>query len=95
MFDPGCWGRGIGREALGLWGQYVLDAMPELPRLDLRTWSGNVRMMRLAERLGFTLEARFRDARPLRGERFDGLGYGILRAEWRERFPDGFAAPRA
>ncbi len=91
VFDPEFWGWGIGREALGLWGQYLFDEIPELVRLDLRTWSGNERMMRLAERLGFKLEARFRDARVVDGELFDGLGYGVLRAEWQSRYPEGFA----
>lgn len=81
IYDPDLWGRGLGHEALRLWTDYVFDTSPELPRLDLRTWSGNSRMMRLAERLGFRLEARFRRAR---GD-FDALGYGILREEWERR----------
>ena len=81
IYDPELWGRGLGREALHLWIDYVFETSPELPRLDLRTWSGNTRMMRLAEKLGFRLEARFRRAR---GE-FDALGYGILREEWERR----------
>ncbi|MCA9970912.1 MAG: GNAT family N-acetyltransferase [Anaerolineales bacterium] len=92
IYDPAHWGRGLGLEALGLWGDYLLAAMPQLARLDLRTWSGNLGMMRLAEKLGYQLEARFRDARIVNGEYYDGLGYGVLRAEWRQRYPDGFAA---
>ena len=49
-------------------------------------------MMRLAARLGFSLEARSRDARVVDGTRYDAVGYGILRAEWKELHPDGFAA---
>jgi putative hydrolase of HD superfamily len=41
--------------------------MPKLVRLGLDTWSGNVRMMRLAEKLGFVQEACFRMARIVRG----------------------------
>ncbi len=48
-------------------------------------------MMRLATKLGYTLEARFRKARIVKGAYYDGLGYGLLREEWRERYPDGFA----
>ncbi len=92
VFDPERWGQGLGFEALGVWGQYLLDAMPNLARLDLRTWSGNPRMMRLAERLGYTLEARFRDARVVDGQLYDGVGYGVLRAEWNALYPEGFAA---
>lgn len=91
LFEPGRWRRGLGHEALGLWCQYLLDEMPELARLDLRTWSGNVGMMRLAEKLGFRQEARFRKARVVDGEHFDGLGYGVLREEWDAKYPGGFA----
>lgn len=92
IYDPERWGRGLGYEALGLWGDYLLGAMPVLARLDLRTWSGNTGMMRLAEKLGFREEARFRKARIVDGAYYDGMGYGVLREEWRVRYPDGFAA---
>jgi RimJ/RimL family protein N-acetyltransferase len=49
-------------------------------------------MTRLAVKLGYTLEARFRKARIVKGAYYDGLGYGVLREEWRERYPNGFAA---
>ncbi len=91
LYDPVTWGKGHGYEALGLWGNYLFEALPDLARLDLRTWSGNVGMMRLAEKIGFMEEARFRKARIVNGEYFDGLGYGVLREEWRDRYPDGFA----
>ena len=92
LFDPDMWGRGLGYEALGLWCEYLLDAMPDLARLDLRTWSGNHGMVALAHKLGFLEEARFRKARIVDGEYYDGLGYGVLREEWIERYPSGFAA---
>lgn len=92
IFDPDLWGSGRGYEALGLWTQYLFDTMPALVRSDLRTWSGNTAMMRLAEKLGYREEARFRQARIVEGEYFDGLGYGVLRHEWTTRYPDGFAA---
>jgi len=90
LFDPAIWGRGIGYEALGQWCEYLWAAMPQIVRLDLRTWSGNYGMMRLAEKLGFQREACFRKARIVGGEYYDGLGYGVLREEWRERYPQGF-----
>lgn len=92
IFDPARWKQGLGYEALGLWCQYLFDALPEIVRLDLRTWSGNHGMMRLAQKLGFLLEARFRMARIVHGEYFDGLGFGVLRSEWDSRFPDGFSS---
>jgi len=92
IYDPANWGKGYGYEALGLWSQYLLDVEPLFVRLDLRTWSGNLGMMRLAEKVGYTLEARFRHARIVKDEFYDGIGYGVLREEWKQRYPDGFAA---
>jgi len=90
LFDPTVWGKGIGYETLGMWCEYLWAAMPQIVRLDLRTWSGNHGMIRLAEKLGFQQEACFRKARIVRGEYYDGLGYGVLREEWRERYSQGF-----
>ncbi len=92
IWEPERWGQGLGFEALGLWTDYLFARQPRFVRLDLRTWSGNLGMMRLAEKLGYRLEARFRKARIVRGEHYDSLGYGILSEEWRERYPDGFRA---
>ncbi len=82
IYDDGFWGKGLGEEALGIWCQYLLDTLPNIVRLDLRTWSGNTGMMVLAEKLGFQLEARFRKARIVDGKYYDSIGYGILREEW-------------
>jgi putative hydrolase of HD superfamily len=90
LFDPDNWGHGFGYEALGLWCEYLFSAMPRIVRLDLRTWSGNQGMMKLARKLGFVEEARFRQARIVNGAYFDGLGYGILREEWQARYGEGF-----
>lgn len=82
IFDPQFWGKGVGSEALSLWIDYLFDVMPELARLDLQTWSGNPGMMRLAKKLGFLEEARYRKARIVKGAYYDAIGYGILREEW-------------
>jgi len=91
VYNNAFWSKGIGYEALGLWGQYLFDAMPELVRLDLRSWSGNMGMMKLAENLGYQLEATFRKARIVEGKYYDGVGYGVLRSEWESLYPNGFA----
>ena len=89
IYDPEFWGRGIGYEAMGIWCQYLFDNEPEFVRLDLRTWSGNIGMIKVAERLGFTREAVFRMARIVEGEYYDGLGSGVLRTVWEERYGRG------
>jgi putative hydrolase of HD superfamily len=92
VYDPAHWQQGYGYEALGLWGDYLFRELPQIVRLDLRTWSGNQGMMRLALKLGFVEEARFRQARIVKNAYYDGLGYGVLRSEWTARYPNGFAA---
>ena len=92
IYDPTNWSGGLGFEALGIWSDYIFTAMPELVRLGLGTWSGNVRMMRLAEKLGYVEEARRRMARIVRGEYYDSMGYGVLRTEWEGLYPEGFRA---
>jgi len=85
LYDDKYWGKGIGFDALTLWCNYLFDYFEESVRLDLRTWSGNIGMMKLAEKLGFTLEARFRKARIVDGQYYDSIGYGILREEWKNK----------
>lgn len=81
VYDPEIRGRGIGTEALRIWTDYVF-ATTDVVRLDYSTWSGNERMLAVGHRLGFTEEARFRDAREVRGERYDSVVMGVLRREW-------------
>lgn len=91
IYDDREWRKGFGYESLGLWSDHLFAEMAELARLDLRTWSGNTGMVRLAEKLGYRREACFRNARVVGGRFYDGLGYGVLRDEWAERYPHGFA----
>ncbi len=82
IYDPEYWNQGIGFEALTLWCNYLFYSDLNLVRLDIRTWSGNYGMMRLAEKLGFTKEAVFRNARIVNGLYYDSIGYGVLKEEW-------------
>ncbi|MEM7798906.1 MAG: GNAT family protein [Chloroflexota bacterium] len=86
IFNPDDWGKGIGYEALSLWCRYLFEQYPDWVRIDLRTWSGNIGMCKLALKLGFKEEARFRNARIVNGEYYDGMGYGILRKEFENRY---------
>jgi putative hydrolase of HD superfamily len=90
IYNPEYWGNGRGYEAFGLWTDYLFQAMPKIVRVDLRTWSGNFGMMRLAEKLGYTKEACFRKARIVDGKYYDSIGYGVLREEWDAWYPQGF-----
>ncbi len=83
VFDPGLRGAGRGTEALRLWTTYLFNAT-DWRRLDYSTWSGNHAMVRVGEKLGFTVEGRFRQARVVRGEVFDSVALGVLREEWQQ-----------
>lgn len=82
IFNEDYWGMGIGYAAFSQWIDYIFQEYPEIVRLGLSTWSGNVRMMKLAEKLGFKKEAEYRKARIVNGEYYDSLSYGVLREEW-------------
>ena len=82
IFNENYWGTGIGCKALKMWINKIFRANPRLVRLGLSTWSGNIRMMKLAEKLGLKKEAVNRKARIVEGEYFDSVSYGILREEW-------------
>ncbi|MFJ7734502.1 GNAT family N-acetyltransferase [Lysinibacillus sp. NPDC097231] len=80
-YNSDYWNGGYGSEAYRLWIDYLFENTP-LHRLGMSTWSGNERMMRVAEKLGMQLEARIRDARMVDGKYYDAIKMGILRSEW-------------
>ena len=82
IFNDDNWGSGIGSYVLKMWIEDIFDKNPKLVRLGLSTWSGNHRMMKLAEKLGLKKEAVYRKARIVDGEYYDAVSYGILREEW-------------
>jgi putative hydrolase of HD superfamily len=92
IYNPDLWGYGLGYEALGLWCDYLFQDPDGSAALTLETWSGNAGMVRLAQKLGFAESTRDRRATVVGGRRHDALRYVLERAEWRRRFPDGFAA---
>ncbi len=51
ILNDGFWGRGYGAAALAAWLRYRLDHGAD--DLYLQTWSGNTRMIRVAQKLGF------------------------------------------
>jgi RimJ/RimL family protein N-acetyltransferase len=81
LYDPASWSGGRGTEALRMWTDYLFAAT-EVVRLDFATWSGNTGMCRIGQKLGWVEEARFRQARQVRGQRYDSVVYGVLREDW-------------
>ena len=81
LYDPASWSGGRGTEAVRLWTDYLFSST-DIARLDFATWSGHTAMCAIGSKLGWTEEARFRDARVVRGQRYDSVVYGVLRREW-------------
>ena len=81
LYSSGDWGAGIGRVALILWISRLFDTK-EVERVGLTTWSGNPRMIRCAEAVGFRLEGRLRRCRFHEGSYHDAIRMGVLREEW-------------
>ena len=77
---PDYWGRGYVPEA----ARTLIDlAFTELNlhKIELSCFGYNVQSQRVAEKLGFTLEARIRDRKDAQGNRCDSLIYGLLKSE--------------
>lgn len=85
IFNENYWGHGLGCKALKMWINKVFEENPKLIRIGLTTWSGNLRMMNLSEKLGLKKEAIYRKARIVNGEYYDSVSYGILKEEWRSK----------
>ncbi|SDN87708.1 GNAT family N-acetyltransferase [Bacillus sp. OK048] len=81
IYDKNYWNGGYGTEAYKLWIDFLFGST-DLHRLGMSTWSGNVGMMKVAEKIGMKEEARIRQARIVDGEYFDAIKMGILRKEW-------------
>lgn len=75
------WGKGLGTRALKLWINHVFNTVSTV-RAGLTTWSGNERMIHVAEKLGMQLEGRIRKVRYYEGEYYDSIRMGILKEEW-------------
>jgi RimJ/RimL family protein N-acetyltransferase len=80
--DKSLWGRGLGREAMGLLCRYGFDVL-NLNRIGLNVYAYNQRGIRCYERVGFKHEGRRRAARFWNGKYWDILEMGLLESEWR------------
>ncbi|GAK02121.1 acetyltransferase, GNAT family [Geomicrobium sp. JCM 19037] len=83
IYDPEWWGGGSGSKALRLWMDHLFSTLP-LVRVGLTTWSGNERMVRVAEKLGMKMEARIRNVRFYNNHYYDSIRMGVLREEWEQ-----------
>ncbi|HEY4537182.1 MAG TPA: GNAT family protein [Erysipelothrix sp.] len=82
IFSDAHWGKGIGRQALELWISHIFKTVDNLEHIGLVTWSGNERMMKVAEKIGMIKEAQIRKVRFHNNHFYDSVSYGILKEEW-------------
>lgn len=87
------WGRGIGRTALRLLLDYAFT-VAGLERVYAEVYGFNTRSQRLMERVGFQKEGILRQHDLNNGVRQDLHVYGILKAEFYERYETIFALPQ-
>lgn len=66
-------GRGNGKAALALFMEYLKKQGHT--RLYMQTWSGNIPVVRLADRLGFREYARVKELREVNGRKYDAITF--------------------
>lgn len=79
--DHASWGKGYGYEAGSLVINHAFNAL-NLNRIYLGTTDHNHGMLKLAEKLGFTVEGRRRAAAYKQGVYRDIIEFGLLKKEW-------------
>ncbi|HOC06576.1 MAG: GNAT family N-acetyltransferase [Bacillota bacterium] len=81
------WGKGLGTMAFRLWLAYLFAATGN-KGIYCQTWSGNIRMMKLAGKCCFSLWERKKDFRQVKGQPFDALTYVLRREVFWAMHPD-------
>ncbi len=84
IFEDSNWGRGIGTIAFSKWIDKVFKEHDDIIRIGFTTWSGNIGMIKIAQKLGLEKEACYKKARIVNGKYYDSISYGILRENWRK-----------
>ena len=82
IMDENYWNKGLGTKIMSLWMTKVFERFPEITRLGFTTWSGNLGMMKIGEKLGLTREATYKNARILDGKYYDSVSFGVQRDEF-------------
>ncbi|CCQ81941.1 acetyltransferase, partial [Streptococcus agalactiae SS1014] len=84
MLHPDYWGHGYMTEAVAALIEVGFTLL-NLHKIEIRCYDYNKQSQRVAEKLGFTLEATIRDRKDNQGNRCVNLIYGLLRSEWEGR----------
>ena len=84
LLHPDYWGKGYVPEAVSALIEVAFTIL-KLHKVEIRCFDYNKQSQRVAEKLGFTLEAHIRDRKDAQGNRCAELAYGLLRSEWEVR----------
>ena len=87
LLHPDYWGQGIMTEAARVLIEVGFDLL-QLHKIEIGCYGYNQGSRRIAEKLGFTLEATLRDRQDVQGQRCDDLRYGLLKSEWERQKSD-------
>ena len=84
------WGKGYGTEAVSLFLNLLFDSFG-LKTIQTATWTGNKRMVRCAQKAGFTNKKIIphHSAISVRGEPLERIEFSLTRAEWHKTNRDG------
>lgn len=88
------WGQGYGTDALVTLCLFGFAEM-NLHRISLHVYAFNQRAQRCYEKVGFVAEGRLREAVYKQGAYHDVLVMGVLREEFRARWPERWPSVRA
>lgn len=78
IYDSSKWGLGIGAVALKQWLNEMFALFDYLPHIGFTTWSGNIGMQKLGDKVGMTKEGVIRKVRYWHNQYYDSVKYGIL-----------------
>ena len=73
--DESVRGKGVGTEAIKKYLKYFKDL--GYSKIYTQTWSGNTRMIHVAEKIGFKEINRFKEIRNVNGKKYDALTFVI------------------
>ena len=73
-------GKGFGTKALAAFINYYLENGED--EIYCQTWSGNIRMVKCAEKIGFEICKRKIDYREVNGKKYDGLSFRLSKEKF-------------
>jgi RimJ/RimL family protein N-acetyltransferase len=81
LYESESWGKGYGTDAFGVLVRHLFEGL-HLHRVGAATWSGNIGSLRVLEKNGLVVEARYKDCYRVDDRWHDGIGAGMLEHEY-------------